>query len=388
MRNYIQPFEFQLPSNLVYELEAVKNRLSSEINFLNISKALVVTDKGIVRAGLLGGIETSLKTGNIKYNVFDEVEPNPSTETCCKCCEIAKSMKAGVIIALGGGSPMDVAKAAAAMATNEGELESYEGIANFQNDPLPIIAIPTTTGTGSEVTPFIVITILQRHYKMTIVSKKIIPKIALLDPTILTTMPTHIAASTGIDALVHAIESYINLAASPASEAFATSAIRMIGKYLRSFTADRNDIEAAAGMIVASTLAGVSFGVARLGNVHAMAHPLGGFFDLPHGVANAILLPHVMRFNMLADNGKYKRIASLLGEDVFRMTGREAAPLAIDAVEKLCSDVNIPKTLSEVGITADKIPQMAKDAMLSGNVKINPRATTEQDIINLYHAAM
>ncbi|HOO91572.1 MAG TPA: iron-containing alcohol dehydrogenase, partial [Syntrophales bacterium] len=239
-----------------------------------------------------------------------------------------------------------------------------------------------------EVTPFAVITIRERNYKMTIMSYRFLPKVAILDPTVLMSIPPHIAASTGLDAFVHAFESFINTVSSPVTDAYGVEAMRLIGKYLRSFVANRTNKEAAGAMMVASNLAGVAFGVARLGNVHAMAHPLGGFFNVPHGVANAILLPHVAKFNMLADAGKYKRVAELLGEDVARLTDAEAAPLAIEAIEKLSNDVGIPKKLTEFGVTEDKIPDMAKDAMLSGNVKINPRSTTLQDIIDLYKAAM
>jgi alcohol dehydrogenase len=223
---------------------------------------------------------------------------------------------------------------------------------------------------------------------MTIVSTRILPRVAILDPVVLKTVPAHVAAACGMDALTHAIESYINLVASPATDAFGAEAMRLIGKYLRKYVANRSNMEAAAGMLVASNLAGVAFGIARLGNVHAMAHPLGGFFNVPHGVANAILLPHVMKFNMLADDGKYKRIAELLGEDVSRLTDLEAAPLAIEAVEKLSAAIGIPKTLTEVGVKEDKIPAMSVDAMASGNVLINPRATKLEDIEDLYCGAM
>jgi alcohol dehydrogenase len=301
---------------------------------------------------------------------------------------MAKEFGAGALIAVGGGSAMDVAKATSVLMTNGGDLESYEGADKFVNDPLPFIAIPTTAGTGSEATTFAVITIRARNYKMTIASNRILPRIALLDPTVLNSLPPHIAAATGMDALTHAIESYINQASSPYTDAFGVEAIRLIGKYLRLFVANRANMEAAAGMMIASNLAGIAFGIARLGNVHAMAHPLGGFFNVPHGVANAILLPHVMKFNMLADNGKYKKIAALLGEDVERLTDLEAAPLAVEAVEKLSQDVGIAENLTVVGVKEDKIPQMSIDAMASGNVKINPRATVLADIVALYKGAM
>ena len=388
MKNYAQGFSFYLPTKTLYEYGGIKNKLADEIKVLNTSSVLLVTDKGVLGAGLLKDVEEALQEADITYKIFDGVEPNPSTDTCYEAYEMAKSVDAGALVAVGGGSPMDVAKTTAILMTNGGNLDDYEGFERFKNDPLPMLAIPTTAGTGSEVTPFAVITIRARNYKMTIMSYRFLPKVAFLDPTVLMSIPPHIAASTGMDAFVHAFESFINTVSSPITDAYGVEAMRLIGKYLRPFVANRTNKEAAGAMMVASNLAGVAFGVARLGNVHAMAHPLGGFFNVPHGVANAILLPHVARFNMLADTGKYKRVAELLGEDVSRLTDSEAAPLAVEAIEKLSNDVGIPKRLSEFGVTEDKIPDMAKDAMLSGNVKINPRSTTLQDIIDLYHAAL
>jgi alcohol dehydrogenase len=388
MKNYAQGFSFYLPTKLVYEINAIKNKLVDEIKMLGVSSVLIVTDKGVVNAGLLHDVEAALKAAGISYTIFDDVEPNPSTATCYKSAEAAKTAGADVLLAVGGGSPMDVAKATAILMTNGGNLDDYEGADKFENNPIPVLAIPTTAGTGSEVTPYAVITIEKRNYKMTILSSRLLPRVAILDPMVLTSIPPHIAASTGIDAFIHAFESFINRVASPVTDAYGAEAMRLIGKYIRVFVANRQNMEAAAGMMVASNLAGVAFAIARLGNIHAMAHPLGGFFNVPHGVANAILLPHVAKFNMLADDGKYKRVAAFLGEDVTMMTDRDAAPLAVEVIERLCSDVGIPKTLTEVGVTEDKIPDMARDAMLSGNVLINPRSTTLDDIIALYTAAM
>jgi len=388
MKNYAQNFGYFLPTKLLYGIDTIKSKLADEIKVLNTDKVTIVTDKGVIGAGLLSGVEETLKEKGIAYNIFDGVEPNPSTDTCYACFELAKVNCSGAFIAVGGGSPMDVAKSAAILMTNGGNLDDYEGVEKFEKDPLPIMAIPTTAGTGSEVTPFAVITIRSRNYKMTIVSNRFLPKVAFLDPTVLTTIPPHVAAACGMDALTHAIESFTNLVASPYTDAFGAEAIRLIGKYLRNYVANRADMEAAGAMCVASNQAGIAFAIARLGNCHAMAHPLGGFFNVPHGVANAILLPHTMKYNLLADSGKYKRIAALLGEDVSGLSDLEAAPIAVEAVQKLSNDVGIPKTLTEVGVKEDAIEAMSKDAMLSGNVKINPRMTTLKDIINLYKGAM
>lgn len=381
-------FEFFVPTKIVFQEHAVKNRLVEQIKAFKVSTIILITDKGVVSAGLLKEALATLDQAGIKYAVFDEVEPNPSTDTCMKAFQAAQAIGAGATVAIGGGSAMDVAKAVGILMTNGGDLESYEGPNKFENQMLPMIGIPTTAGTGSELTPFVVITIRSRHYKMTIFGIKCLPQVALLDPTLLSTVPSHIAAACGMDVLTHAVESFINLQASPITDAYACEAMRLIGKYLRAYVANRGNMTAAGAMLVASSMAGVSFGVARLGNVHAMAHPLGGFFDLPHGVANAILLPHIMRYNLLADSGKYRRIAELLGEECSGLSDREAARLAIEAVEELSRDIGIPRSLKEVGVTPDLISPMSADAMKSGNILINPRQTTLQDIENLFKAAM
>lgn len=384
----MENFAFYLPTKIIYEVGAVKNKLAAFVKSLDASAIEIITDKGIVNAGLLKDAIVALEEAGIKYTVFDEVEPNPSTDTCVKAYEIGKDFGATAIIAVGGGSPMDVAKAAGILMTNGGVLEEYEGADKFKNAPIPMLFIPTTAGTGSEVTPFAVITIKKRNYKMTIFSNRILPQIALLDPTLISTVPPYVAAACGMDALTHAIESFINHNASPATDAVGAEAMRLIGQNLRAYVANRKDMEAAGAMLIASCLAGIAFANARLGVVHAMAHPLGGFFGVPHGVANAILLPHIMRFNQLADKGKYKRIAGLLGEDIARLSNFEAAPLAVEAVEKLSADIGIPKTLTEVGVKPEVIPEMAEDAMKSANILINPRQTTLNDIVELYHQAM
>lgn len=381
-------FEFCVPTKIIYQEYAVKNRLVEQLKTFDSSKVAIITDKGVVKAGLLKDVVATLDAAGIKYVLFDSVEPNPSTGTCVKAFETAKKIGATVLIAVGGGSSMDVAKSAGILMTNGGDLESYEGADKFSHSIAPTICIPTTAGTGSELTPFAIITVPAKHYKMSIFSSRCLPQVALLDPTLLSTVPPSVAAACGMDALTHAVESFINSVTSPITEAYACEAMRLIGKYLRAYVANRKNLEAAGAMQVASSMAGVAFGVARLGNVHAMAHPLGGFFNVPHGVANAILLPHIMRFNLLADNGKYKRIAELLGEDTSGLSDREAAHLAVAAVEELSGDIEIPKSLGAVGVTKDVIPAMSVDAMKSGNVLINPRQTTLKDIENLYLKAM
>jgi len=351
----------------------------------NIENVMIISDRKIKKLGVLKKIMDSLVERDILVTEFLDVEANPSIETVEKAKEVFVKSDAKLIIAVGGGSPMDVAKAVAILGTNEGNIRDYEGLEKVLKDTIPLIAVPTTAGTGSEVTAFSVITDKLNNYKLTVASKKIIPQYAILDPTLITSLPRLVAASTGIDALVHAIESYTSKAANSYTEAMAEKAISLIGKNLKKFVNDRNDMEAASNMLLASTYAGISFAGARLGNVHAMAHPLGGFFDIPHGIANAVLLPHVLEFNSSIDNEKYKKMYYLLTEksvEDFKVSK------LIDEIKTLLKDLSIFYSLSELGATADKIDEMSVDAMKSGNILVNPRKTTIDDIKLIYGKAM
>lgn len=376
----INDFQFTIPAKVVYKSGAI-NELPALLKDAGIKKVLVVTDPGIAKAGFLDVVGQVLTDGSIEFNIFKDVEPNPSVDTVNKGAEIFDEFKFQGIIALGGGSPMDTAKAIAVKITNDGNIPDFEGIDTFKNDPLPILAVPTTAGTGSEVTPFAVITDRAKKYKLTIISPRIIPKIALLDPGLISRLPAKVASSTGLDALTHAIESYVSLFSSPYSDAFAEKAIELIGRNLRLFVANRKNEKAAGSMLVASLFAGLAFTHARLGNAHAMAHPLGGYFDVPHGVANAILLPYIMDYNRIANPEKFSRIAKLMDE--------EATPEgAVKAVRKLNRDLGIPEKLSDFGVKSDAISGMTKDAMKSGNVLANPRQTGSAEIEALYQLAI
>lgn len=376
----MKDFQFNMPAKVVFKSGAV-NDMALLLRNVGVQKVLLVSDPGLTKAGFVTIIEKVLQIGEINYKVFDDVEPNPSVETVNKGVDIYHSFPFQGIIALGGGSPMDTAKAIAIKCTNDGNIPDYEGIDTFRMDPLPVFAVPTTVGTGSEVTPFAVITDRARKYKLTIISPRIIPQIAVLDPQLILDLPKNIAASTGLDALTHAIESYVSLFSSPYSDAFAEKAIEIIGRNLRLFVANRKNEEAAGNMLIASLFAGLAFTHARLGNAHAMAHPLGGYYDVPHGVANAILLPYIMNYNCMADPEKFSRIGQLMGE------GSEPDD-AVKAVKKLNRDLNIPETLTQYGVQEESVKSMTKDAMKSGNVLANPRQTGPSEIEELYRLAL
>lgn len=250
-----------------------------------------------------------------------------------------------------------------------------------------MIAIPTTAGTGSEVTASAVITDTERNYKLSVFSYEILPKYAVLDPELIMTAPASIAASCGVDALIHAMEAYVSRNATPFSDAMAEKAMELIGGNLRRFVANRQDEEAACAMMLGSNFAGISFAWARLGNVHAMSHPVSAYFNVPHGVANSILLPNVVEYNALADHGRYEVIYNYIREGSGPIENF-TPDLLVEELRHLNEQLGIPATLSEVGVTADKIPAMAEDAMKSGNIPANPRQSTVRDIIKLYEKTM
>jgi alcohol dehydrogenase len=380
----MENYSFKIPQDIIFGMNKVEE-LASLIKRDNLQQVLLVSDRTLEKLGYVERIMSILEKESVKVIPFLDVEPNPSIETVNQATATYKENKCDSIVALGGGSPMDVAKSVGVLAQFGGEISEYEGAHKVPGKIVPLIAIPTTAGTGSEVTAFSVITDKKRNYKLTVFSYELIPSHAIIDPSLIMSLPPAVAASTGIDALVHAMEAYLSKAASPFTDAMAEKAIALIGANIRLFVADRTNEEAASAMISASTFAGIAFAWARLGNVHAMAHPLSGFFNVPHGVANAILLPTILEYNALADNGRYEKMYELI-------TGKHINDFKTDVlvrtIKELLSDLGIARSLSEVGVKADKIPEMAIDAMKSGNILVNPRQSTVKDIENLYHLAM
>jgi len=350
-------------------------------------KCLMVTDPGVSGAGLVDEIKTRLRSSEIDTEVFHEVEPNPSVETVEKALKAFKDFGGEFIVAVGGGSPMDVGKAVATLSTNGGRITDYEGVGKVEKPALPVIAIPTTAGTGSEVTINLVITDRPKKHKFPVIDKNVAARIAIVDPVMTLSLPPGVTAATGLDALTHAIESYTCTITHPVSEVLALEGIRLMGAYLRQAVANGKNLEARDKVMTGCLMASMAYSNTRLGNVHAASTPLGGFFDVPHGIANAILLPYVMEFNVLGDPKKFAHIAEALGEDIYGLTELEAAYKAPEAIRKLSDDVEIPKTLKEVGVKEEAIEDMAKEAMTSGNILVNPRATKIEDIISLYRAA-
>ena len=391
-------FSFSVPQNITVGKGSLA-KLPEVAKKSGGSHAFLMSGPHLAKMGLVEKAAESLKVAGIAVDTFTDIEGNPSVETVDKATAAFKEAGADFIVAFGGGSPMDVAKAVGVTAKYGGSITEYEGAHKVPGPIIPLIAIPTTAGTGSEVTAFSVITDHSRDYKLTVFSYEILPAYAILDAELLTTAPASVAAACGIDAFIHAEEAYISTAASPFSDAMAEKAMSLIGKNIRRFVANRGDIEAAEAMLVGSLFAGIAFSFARLGNVHAMSHPVSAFFDVPHGVANAVLLPVIAEYNALADHGRYLTIYN----DISPVPAYEEEfepMMLVDAIRELCGEIGIPANLTEAINNAsktgpvsaeeieNKIEAMAVDAMKSGNIAVNPRSSRQCDIEMLYRKAL
>ncbi len=381
----MKDFSFRIPQNIEFGVGSLK-KLPQILKEANSEHVFLVSDHGLEQIGVVKKIQDIIEGSGIQCTAYLEVVPNPTIEIVNEAVALYKECGATSLVALGGGSPMDVAKAVGVLVNFGGEITDYEGLCKVPGPIVPMIAIPTTAGTGSEVTASAVITDVKRNYKLSVISYEIIPKYAVLDPELIMTAPASIAASCGIDALIHAMEAYVSVMATPFSDAMAEKAMELIGGNIRRFVANRKDEEAACAMMAGCNFAGIAFAWAKLGNVHAMSHPVSAYFHVPHGVANAVILPTVVEYNALADCGRYEVMYRYIsGETKIDSFKPE---MLTDAVKKLNAELGIPKSLSEVGVTEDKIPQMAEDAMKSANVLANPRQTMVKDMIELYKKAL
>lgn len=364
------------------------NDLGEELRSLPYKKVLFVTDKILVKLGLAQKVIDIFNARNIEVVVFDDVQPNPTVENVNNGLTILQNNSCDLIVTLGGGSPQDCGKAIGILATNGGNIKDYEGINISKTRSLPIIAINTTAGTASEVTINYVITDIEHQIKMVMVDKNCLVTIAVNDPLLMIGMPAALTAATGMDALTHAIESYLSKGAFGWSDVLALEAIRLISESLEKAVKQGDDIESRSKMAWGQFIAGQSFSNAGLGFVHSMAHQLGGVYNLPHGVANAVLLPHVERFNIPSCAKKLRKVAEAMGVDVRDMSSLEGANAAIEAIEKLSKAVGIPSGLKELGVTDEEFMKMAEHAIQDVCTGGNPREVTILDTIEIYHAAM
>jgi lactaldehyde reductase len=367
-----------------------RTELITELNKRQMKKALVVTDADLVKFGVSTMVTGLLDKESIRYEIFSDIKANPTVKNVHDALAAFRRVTPDVIIAIGGGSVIDTAKAISIIVNNP-EFEdvlSLEGVAGTRHKAFPLIAFATTAGTAAEVTINYVITDENSHRKLVCVDPNDIPLIAFNDAEMMTSMPKGLTAATGLDALTHAIEGYITPGANPLSELLCLSSIRFIVENLEKAVEDGSNLPAREGMALGSYTAGMAFSNVGLGIVHSMAHPLGGRFDIAHGVANALLLPYVMEYNKVAAKAKYAKIAQAMGVDITRLNPDEAADAAIKAVRKLSKAVNIPQKLSEIGIKEESLQQLAEDAFIDPCTGGNPRETSVADILQIYKQAL
>lgn len=382
----IRPFSYHIPTSIEFGWGALA-RLADLAKGLGGTRAMVVGDPGVAEAGLVGRAVAVLAAGGIPAVAFDDVESDPDIRSVEEATRRAKAERCDVIVGIGGGSALDTAKAVGLMLANPGSIRDYVGIGKVPVPGIPVVAIPTTAGTGSELTIWSVLSDKERRVKNIVGSVLNCPRIALLDPELTLSLPPGVTAATGMDALTHALESYVNKAAQPLSEAMSEQAMALIARSLRVAVAQPDDARARSDMLLASAMAAMAFSSTRLGLVHALALPLGARFHIPHGLVNAILLPAVMRFNLPGNLPKYARIAEIFGERVAPLSPVEAAERSVAAVERLKADVGIAATLGQFGMTEADLDDVVDEAMQSGNVAVNPRRPTREDLKALLRAA-
>jgi alcohol dehydrogenase len=386
-------YGYFIPSVTLIGIGAHK-QIPEKIKALGGSKPLVVTDKGITGCGITKQITDLLEAAGMAFEVYDDTIPNPTDANVHAGVEVYKSKGCDSLITLGGGSSHDCGKGVGLVIANGGKIHDFEGVDKSTKPMPPYVAVNTTAGTASEMTRFCIITDLSRKVKMAIVDWRVTPGIAVDDPLLMMGMPPALTAATGMDALTHAVEAYVSTIATPMTDSAAEKAIELIATHLRPAVANGQDIVAREGMAYAEYLAGMAFNNASLGHVHAMAHQLGGFYDLPHGECNAILLPHVSRFNLIAKMDRFVKIAELMGEDLTGLSKREAADKALEAITKLSTDIGIPAGLIELGkrygkeVKAEDIDTMTGNAQKDACGLTNPRTPKDADVKAIYTAAL
>ncbi|HGF7476947.1 TPA: L-threonine dehydrogenase [Vibrio mimicus] len=351
-------------------------------------RGLIVTDVILNKIGVVKKVQTLLNQRSVESVVFDGTKPNPTIRNVNDGLALLKEHDCDFVISLGGGSPHDCAKGIALLATNSGTISDYEGVDRSAKSMLPLVAINTTAGTASEMTRFCIITDEERHIKMAIVDKHTTPLISVNDPELMLAKPASLTAATGMDALTHAVEAYVSIAATPITDAVAIKAIELIQANLRTAVSNGDDIHAREQMAYAQFMAGMAFNNASLGYVHAMAHQLGGFYDLPHGVCNAVLLPHVQRYNAQVCPERLRDVAKAMGVDVSAMTAEQGAAAAIEAIQQLSKDVGIPAGLRELGAQEQDIPTLADNALKDACGFTNPKQATHAEISAIFAEAM
>lgn len=383
----IPSFSYHIPTAIEFGWGSL-TRLPSIVKGLGGTRAFVVGDPGVVKAGVVERVIGTLVSAGIPSIPFSDIESDPDVSSVDNGVQLAKAEVCDVVIGVGGGSALDTAKAIGLMLNNPGTIRDYVGVGKVERAGVPVVAIPTTAGTGSELTIWSVLSDKEKKVKISVGSVLNCPRVALLDPELTVSLPPAITAATGMDALVHALESYVNKATQPISEAMSEQAMALIARSLRVAVAQPDNAQARADLLLASTIAAMAFNSTRLGLVHAFAMPLGARFHIPHGLVNAIMLPAVMRFNLPGNLGKYARIAEIFGEQIKDLSLHEAAKRSVVAIESLKADVGITAKLSQFGVTEADFDSVVDEALLSGNVPVNPRKPTRDDMKALLSAEL
>ncbi|PKM59749.1 MAG: L-threonine dehydrogenase [Firmicutes bacterium HGW-Firmicutes-4] len=355
---------------------------------LGLKKALIVTDAGLEKMGVADQVKEIIEAAGLKVVIFAGAQPNPTDINVHDGLAVFKENKCDLIVSLGGGSSHDCAKGIGMVAGNGGHIRDFEGVNKSKKAMKPLIAINTTAGTASEMTRFCIITNTDTHVKMAIVDWRCTPTISVNDPVMMMGMPPGLTAATGMDALTHSVEAYMSTIATPVTDAAALMSIKLIGENLRQAVANGQNFEARNNMAYAQFLGGMAFNNASLGYVHGMAHQLGGFYDLPHGVCNAILLPHVQRFNLNSNPKRLGDIAVALGENISGLSVRDAAEKGLDAIVQLSQDIGIPSGLAALGAKEEDFEVMAVNAMKDACSATNPRQAKLEDVIQIFKNAL
>ncbi|WP_300256873.1 L-threonine dehydrogenase [Clostridium sp.] len=380
-------YKFFMPSISLMGADCLKDA-GEQVGDLGFKKALIVTDKVLGQIGIVKKVTDVLDDKNIEYAIYDETKPNPTVKNVNDGLALLKEKECDFVISLGGGSAHDCAKGIALLATNGGEIKDYEGVDKSEKPQLPMVGINTTAGTGSEMTLFAIITDEERHIKMALVDKHLTPIIAVNDPMLMLAMPKSLTAATGMDALTHAIEAYVSTSATPITDACAEKAIELISNYLVNAVENGEDLEARDMMAYAEYLAGMAFNNASLGYVHAMAHQLGGFYNLPHGVCNAILLPHVQEYNKATSASRLAKVAKIMGGDIEGLTDEQGADLCIDMIKSLSQSIGIPEGLNILGVKESDFETLATNALNDACSLTNPRKGNLEEVIAIFKKAM
>jgi alcohol dehydrogenase class IV len=382
-----QAFSVNQPTRIIFGVNAVK-QLGGMIAELGGRRVFLVADPGLKQSGIVKQIEAILAAANVPFTLYDKVTPEPGLKLADQGLKLAKKNKCDCVVGLGGGSALDIAKAVSILLTNGGRAEDYLGLGKIKQRGIPKIMIPTTAGTGAEVTFTAVFINEKTNSKGGMNGYPLYPDAAILDPALTLSLPPHVTAATGIDAFTHALEAFVSTQAHTVSDMYSLEAMGLISNNLGIAYANGSNLEARSAMLLGSLLGGKALATAGVGLVHAMAYPLGGMFNTAHGLANAVLLPYVVEYNIIGSPEKFATVAQVMGYETEGLPLREAAELAVEAVHQLNADVGIPGSLADLNIPTSKIPEMAKIALtVTRPVENNPRKPTLEDVIAVYEAA-